>query len=170
MQAAASSRSPSPIAMSEQSPAEAPVGNADAVRRVDILLVEDNLLDTRATFNAAQKLDIAASINVVADGQAALDYLRSNGALGPAPGLILLDLNLPGKDGHDVLAEIRSDPALQTTPVVILTTSSDELDVRRAYTKGANAYITKPTDLDGWLNAVSTINDFWLSLAKLPPR
>lgn len=135
---------------------------------IDVLLVEDNPLDTRATFNAARKLNMAGSISVVADGQAALDYLRSNGELGPMPGLILLDLNLPGKDGHDVLGEIRTDPALRSIPVVILTSSSDDADIQQAYTRGANAYITKPSDLDGWLDAVSAINDFWLSLAKLP--
>lgn len=137
---------------------------------VDILLVEDNPLDTRATFNAAQKLNMAGTITVVPNGQAALDYLRGNGSEGPRPGLILLDLNLPGKDGHDVLAEVRADPILQTIPVVILTTSDDDSDVRRAYDGGANAFVTKPGDLDGWLNVISTINDFWLSVARLPPR
>lgn len=159
-------------ASSDQRSADAAVDREpvnDAVP-VDLLLVEDNPLDTRATFNAARKLNMAGTINVVPNGQAALDYLRSNGEHGPVPGLILLDLNLPGKDGHDVLAEVRADPALQTIPVVILTTSADDSDVQRAYDGGANAFITKPTDLAGWLNVISTINDFWLSVVRLPPR
>lgn len=137
---------------------------------IEILLVEDNPLDAKATFNAAEKLDMTGTITVMSDGQAALDYLRLDRAGRRAPGLILLDLNLPGKDGHDVLSEIREDPNLRLTPVVILTSSSDNSDVVNAYTRGANAYITKPSDLDGWLEVISTINDFWLSVARLPRR
>ncbi len=137
---------------------------------VTILLVEDNPLDARATFNAAKKLDMAGNIDVVTDGDAALAYLRRDRRIGPAPGLVLLDLNLPGRDGHDVLAEIRSDPELQTTPVVVLSTSTDDGDVVLAYRRGANAYIAKPDGLDGWLEVISTINEFWLSAVRLPLR
>ncbi len=143
---------------------------ANGAAPIDILLVEDNPLDTRATFNAAQKLNMAGSITVMQNGQAALDYLHTNGAEGPLPGLILLDLNLPGRDGTEVSSIIKDDAALQTIPVVILTSSDDDSDVQRAYDGGANAFITKPSNLDGWLNVISTINDFWLSVARLPPR
>jgi CheY-like chemotaxis protein len=136
---------------------------------VDILLVEDNPLDARATFSAARKLQMAGEIRVVSDGQEALDQLR---AADPAdrPGLVLLDLNLPGKDGHDVLREIRADGNLRSIPVVVLTSSSEDRDINSAYSLGANAYVTKPADLDGWLTVISTINDFWLSVVQLPSR
>lgn len=134
----------------------------------DILLVEDNPLDARATFNAAQKLDMAEGIHVVSDGQAALDYLQPGKGQEQLPGLVLLDLNLPGKNGFDVLAEIRSTDRLRALPVVVLSTSDENVDIHNAYASGANAYVTKPTDLAGWLQVISTINDFWLSVAKLP--
>lgn len=138
------------------------------IYRLDILLVEDNPLDTKATFNAARKLDMAGNIEVVSDGQAALDYLRIDRDAGSGPALILLDLNLAGMDGNEVLTEIRADPKLQTVPVVVLSTSSDDRDVAGAYQRGANAYITKPVELDGWVRVISTINEFWLSVARLP--
>lgn len=137
---------------------------------VDILLVEDNPLDTKATLNAAKKLDITESIRTVADGQRALDYLRTPSETSQIPTLVLLDLNLPGKDGHDVLREIRSDPALSAIPVVILTSSVAEADIQSAYSSGANAYVQKPSGLDDWVSVLSTINDFWLSVAELPGR
>ncbi|MGH1487870.1 MAG: response regulator [Acidimicrobiales bacterium] len=133
-----------------------------------ILLVEDNSLDARATFNAARKLAMADYIHVVGDGQAALDYLRNGDRQQPMPALVLLDLNLPGKDGHSVLAEMQADPELQTIPVVVLSTSSEEDDVTRAYQHGANAYITKPAELDGWTDVIAGINQFWFSIARLP--
>lgn len=135
-----------------------------------ILLVEDNPLDARATFSAARKLEMTATIEVVADGQAALDLLRADRPPGHHPGLVLLDLNLPGKNGHEVLAEIRSDPLLRATPVVVLTTSTNEDDIVQAYRRGANAYVMKPAGLDGWLRVLATINEFWLSVARLPVR
>lgn len=133
-----------------------------------ILLVEDNSLDARATFNAARKLAMADHIEVVTDGQAALDYLRSDPLKAPRPALVLLDLNLPGKDGHAVLAEMQADSELRSIPVVVLTTSADHTDVARAYRHGANAYITKPTELGGWTEVIAAINDFWFSIARLP--
>lgn len=135
-----------------------------------ILLVEDNPLDARATLNAAQKLEMSRNIEVVADGQAALDLLRTNRPAAEHPRLVLLDLNLPGKDGHEVLAEIRADPELRATPVVVLTTSTNEDDIFRAYSRGANAYVMKPAGLDSWLHVLATINEFWLSVARLPGR
>lgn len=134
---------------------------------VDILLVEDNPLDARATFSAAKKLQMAGEIRVVSDGQEALDQLRAAEPV-DRPGLVLLDLNLPGKDGHDVLREIRADTNLRSIPVVVLTSSSEDRDINSAYSLGANAYVTKPGDLDGWLTVISTINDFWLSIVQLP--
>lgn len=137
-------------------------------RPVNILLVEDNPLDARSTLRAARKLELAESMEVVTHGQAALDHLRAHVSDAERVGLVLLDLNLPGKDGHDILDEIRSDPALQSLPVVVLTTSSDRADVDSAYRRGANAYVTKPTGLDGWLRVMASIRDFWLRLAVLP--
>ena len=135
---------------------------------VTILLVEDNPLDARSTIRAARKLGVDRLVEVVTDGQAALERLRVDRAEREPVGLVLLDLNLPGKDGHDVLAEIRSDDALCAIPVVVLTSSHEEVDVRAAYQRGANAYVTKPTQLGDWLRAVATIREFWLSLAVLP--
>lgn len=151
---------------------------AQPIQPVDVLLVEDNSLDARALKSTAQKLDVAGRIHSVTSGQDALDLLQGRAENvdrpedGPppgfTPGLVLLDLNLPGKNGHDVLAEIRSDPTLRALPVVILTTSDDSRDVATSYTLGANAYVNKPRDLDGWRQVVATINDFWLSAATLP--
>lgn len=137
-------------------------------RPVHILLVEDNPLDARATLRAARKLELAETLEVVTNGQAALDRLRSAVSGPNRVGLVLLDLNLPGKDGHDVLSEIRADPGLRSVPVVVLTSSSERSDVDGAYREGANAYLTKPTGLDGWLQVMASIREFWLRLAVLP--
>ncbi|MDH3681027.1 MAG: response regulator [Acidimicrobiia bacterium] len=137
---------------------------------IRILLVDDNLLDAKATVHAAMKLRIANTIDVVADGGAALDYLRRDPTETPRPDLVLLDLDLPGMDGRDVLATMKSDPELRRIPVVILTTSADEADVLTTYDLGANAFITKPGGLDGWLEVVSKIEGFWFTLVELPPK
>lgn len=134
----------------------------------NILLVEDNPLDARSTIRAVRKLELAESVEVVTDGQAALDHLRQTSAGPDAVGLVLLDLNLPGKDGHDVLAEMRADPDLQVVPVVVLTSSIEPTDIDTAYRRGANAYVSKPTELDGWLRTIDSIREFWLRLAILP--
>lgn len=135
---------------------------------VTILLVEDNALDARSTVRAAQELGVGRLVEVVTDGQAALDRLRTERSDREPIGLVLLDLNLPGKDGHDVLDEIRADESLSATPVVILTSSHEATDVRGAYRRGANAYVTKPTGLADWFRTMATIREFWLSLAVLP--
>ncbi|MEL6983600.1 MAG: response regulator [Actinomycetota bacterium] len=135
---------------------------------VTILLVEDNPLDARATVRAAQKLGVGPQVEVVTDGQAALERLRAERSTQQPIGLVLLDLSLPGKDGHDVLDEIRADDELCTTPVVILTSSHESVDVQGAYQRGANAYVIKPTGLDDWFRTMATIREFWLSLAVLP--
>ena len=137
---------------------------------IRVLLVEDNPLDVKATLHAAAKLKIANQIDVVTDGRAALDFLRRDPSVGPRPDLVLLDLNLPGLDGRDVLAAMKTDPDLRRIPVVILTSSADDADIVGAYELGANAYITKPVGLDGWLEVTAKIEGFWLALVKLPPQ
>lgn len=135
-------------------------------RQARILLVEDNPLDVRATLRAAEKLQLDNTIDVVGDGESALDYLRR----GDPPDLVLLDLNLPGKDGIDVLKEMQADPRLKRVPVVVLTTSDDDADVRKAYDNGANAFVAKPVELEGWLDVAAKIDGFWFSLVRLPPQ
>ncbi|MGI9606291.1 MAG: response regulator [Acidimicrobiales bacterium] len=135
-----------------------------------ILLVEDNPIDARATLKAAERLQIVDTIDVVTSGDEALDYLRGDHESARRPDLVLLDLNLPGTDGRGVLARVKADPELRRVPIVVLTTSSDEADVVGAYDLGANAYVTKPVDLDGWERAIGQIEGFWLSLAQIPRR
>lgn len=137
---------------------------------VTILLVEDNPLDAKATLKAAKRLNITNQIVHVTDGQAALDFLRTRSDSQHSKNLVLLDLNLPGKDGHDVLREMQADRSLRSIPVVVLTSSEDRRDIATAYELGANAYVAKPVGLDGWLNALGRIEGFWLSLAKIPAR
>lgn len=137
---------------------------------VHILLVEDNPIDARATIKAAAKLKIANVIDHVDSGEAALEYLQRDRSVGPRPDLVLLDLNLPGKDGKDVLSEMKAHPELCTIPVVVLTTSDDEADILGAYSLGANAYVTKPVGLAGWIEVTSRIESFWFELVKLPPK
>ena len=134
---------------------------------IRVLLVEDNPIDVRATLRAAKKLKIANSIDVVNDGDAAIAYLEAESR--PKPDLILLDLNLPGRDGHDVLAHMKSIDDLKRIPVVILTTSATDADVLGAYDLGANAYVNKPIDLAGWQAVVEQIEGFWFSVVRLPP-
>ena len=135
---------------------------------IRVLLVEDNPIDAKATIRAAKKLKIANHIELVTDGNAALDHLRRDPVDGPPPDLVLLDLNLPGKDGMDVLAEMKKDERLRWIPVVVLTTSADEADVFGSYDLGANAFITKPVGLDDWMDVVSKIEGFWFEVVRLP--
>jgi two-component system response regulator len=136
-------------------------------RVIRILLVEDNPIDAKATLRAAKKLKISNSIDHVADGDEAISYLTSSD--NARPDLVLLDLNLPGRDGHDVLKMMKEHPDLRRVPVCILTTSSSDADVLSAYDLGANAYVNKPITLDGWQEVVSQIEGFWLALVRLPP-
>jgi len=140
-------------------------------RPIEVLLVEDNPGDVRLTIEALRDARVLNHLNVAQDGVEALAFLRREGiyASRPRSDLILLDLNLPKKDGREVLEEIKCDPALKCIPVVILTTSRAEEDVIRSYTSYANAYITKPVDLDQFLAVVKSIEDFWLTVVKLPP-
>ena len=142
-----------------------------SVKTVEILLVEDNPGDIRLTREALKESKLRNSLNVVKDGIEALEFLRRQGryASAPRPDLILLDLNLPRKDGREVLAEIKDDDDLKRIPVVVLTTSKADQDIMRAYDLHANCYITKPVDLNQFLNVVHTIECFWLSIVTLPP-
>jgi CheY-like chemotaxis protein len=141
-------------------------------RTIEILLVEDNPGDARLTLEAFKEGKVSNNLTVMGDGVEALAYLRRQGryANSPQPDLILLDLNLPKKDGREVLAEIKADEHLMKIPVIVLTTSAAEEDIARAYTRHANCYITKPVDLDQFLRVVQSIESFWLTLVKLPAQ
>jgi chemotaxis family two-component system response regulator Rcp1 len=137
---------------------------------IEILLVEDNPGDVRLTQEVLKEGRIANTLHVVGDGVSALAFLRREGAYVDARpvDLVLLDLNLPKKDGRDVLAEVKADPQLRTLPIIVLTTSSAELDVMSAYELRANCYIVKPVDLAQFEKTVRCIEDFWLTIVKLP--
>ena len=139
---------------------------------IDILLVEDNPGDVRLTVEALKEGKVLNTLSVARDGVEALAFLRKAGKHGeaPRPDLILLDLNLPKKDGREVLAEIKADESLKRIPVVVLTTSQAEQDIIRSYSLYANCYITKPVDLDQFITVLQSIEDFWLTIVKLPPR
>ena len=140
------------------------------VRPIEILLVEDNPGDIRLTKEALKEAKVLNTLTVVQDGVEALTCLRQRGKYADAkrPDLILLDLNLPKKDGREVLAEIKNDEALKFIPVVILTTSQDEQDVLNSYGLHANCYITKPVELEQFISVVKAIEDFWLGIVILP--
>lgn len=139
-------------------------------RTIEILLVEDNEGDARLTLEAFKEGRLLNNLTVVGDGVEALAYLRQEGKYAncPRPDLVLLDLNLPKKDGREVLADVKADERLKTIPVVVLTTSAAQEDVTRAYGSHANCYITKPVDLDQFLRVAQSIENFWLSLVRLP--
>lgn len=138
----------------------------------EILLVEDNPGDARLAQEALKEGRMASRLKVVVDGVEAMTYLRREGSFGdaPRPHLVLLDLNLPRKDGRQVLAEMKADPELRRIPVVVLTTSQAEQDVGRSYDLHANCYITKPVDLDRFISVVRSIEEYWCSVVTLPPR
>jgi CheY-like chemotaxis protein len=140
-------------------------------RPIHILLVEDNAGDVRLTREALKEGKVGNSLTVAPDGVEALAILRQEGRYAgeTRPDLILLDLNLPKKDGREVLAEIKDNPALKRIPVVVLTTSKAEEDIVRTYDLHANCYITKPVDFDKFVSVVKSIDDFWLSVVRLPP-
>jgi chemotaxis family two-component system response regulator Rcp1 len=146
--------------------------SASMVKPIDILLIEDNPGDADLAREALGNSKLHNDLCVVGDGVEAMDYLRRKGkyAQAPRPDLILLDLNLPKKDGREVLAEIKADPDLKRIPVVILTISKDEEDILKSYNLHANCYITKPIDLTQFLKVVKSIEDFWLTIVKLPPN
>lgn len=137
---------------------------------IEILLVEDNSGDARLAREALRDAKVRNNLTWISDGAEALAFLRRQGkySAAPRPDLILLDLNLPRKDGREVLTEIKADDKFKRIPVVVLTTSQAEEDVLRAYHLNANCYITKPVDLDQFMKVVKTIEDFWLTIVKLP--
>jgi CheY-like chemotaxis protein len=139
-------------------------------RPVQILLVEDNAADVRLTIEALREGKVRNDLHVARDGAEAMEFLRRQGpfADAPRPDLVLLDLNLPRKDGREVLREIKDDDSLKRIPVVVLTTSSAEADILRSYSLHANCYITKPVDLEQFVQVVKSIDDFWLTIVKLP--
>ena len=138
---------------------------------VQILLVEDSPGDVRLTQEALRDAKIANELHVAEDGEAAMRFLRREGEHvdAPRPDLILLDLNLPRKDGREVLEELKSDEQLRRIPVIVLTTSVADRDIARSYDLHVNCYITKPIDLGEFIQVVRSIEDFWLQLVRLPP-
>ena len=142
------------------------------VRPFEVLLVEDNPGDVLLTTEALEEAKLHINMSVVADGVEALDFLYCRGpyAEAPRPDLMLLDLNMPRKDGREVLAEIKADPDLRGIPVVVLTTSRAEQDIVRTYNLHANAYVTKPVDLEQFMTIVHAINQFWFTIVTLPPH
>jgi CheY-like chemotaxis protein len=144
---------------------------ADGGRLVRILLVEDSPDDVLLTREALREAKFANHLDVVDDGDAAMRFLRKEEPFQDAarPDLILLDLNLPGKDGREVLEDVKGDPMLRQIPVVILTTSASDRDVLRAYDHHVNAYVRKPIDLDCFVDVVQAIDGYWLGIVTLPP-
>ncbi len=135
-------------------------------RVMQILLIEDSEADIRLTREALKEVKLPTRLHVVRDGEAAMEFLR---AQAPRPDLILLDLNLPKKDGREVLSEIKSEASLKVIPVVILTTSGADADINNSYQLHANCYIQKPLDLDRFLEILQSIQHFWLTIVNLPP-
>ena len=134
---------------------------------ISVLLVEDDPGDVVLIEEAFEHNKVRNSLKIVGDGVEAMEFLRN--PANSRPDLVLLDLNLPRKDGREVLAEVKEDPQLKRIPVVVLTTSKDEEDILRSYNLHANCYITKPVDFDKFVSVVKTIDDFWLTVVKLPP-
>ena len=141
-------------------------------RPVEILLVEDNPGDERLTREALKEGKVYSNLHTVKDGVEAMEFLRREGKFkdAPRPDIILLDLNLPRKDGREVLQEVKTDEDLKRIPVVVLTTSKAEEDVLRTYNLHANCYVTKPVDLEKFMVVVKTIDSFWLTVVTLPPN
>jgi two-component system, chemotaxis family, response regulator Rcp1 len=146
--------------------------NLPPVHPIEILLVEDSPADTELAQEVLRDAKVANVVHAVDNGDDAIAFVRRTGrfARTPRPDLILLDLNLPGRDGREVLEELKEDPELRTIPVIVLTTSAEAGDVERAYKSYVNAYITKPLNLDAFASVARSIEDFWLTLVRLPSR
>jgi two-component system, chemotaxis family, response regulator Rcp1 len=146
--------------------------NHSTVHPIEILLVEDSPADTELAQEVLRDAKVANVVHAVDNGDDAIAFVRRTGRFAhrPRPDLILLDLNLPGRDGREVLEEIKADPELRTIPVIVLTTSAEARDVERAYKSYVNAYITKPLNLDAFASVARSIEDFWLTLVRLPSR
>jgi len=138
---------------------------------IEILLVEDNPGDVRLTVESLKEAKVLNNLSIARDGVEAMAFLRRDGAYAsaPKPNLILLDLNLPKKDGYEALAEIKQDPRLKLIPVVIVTSSDAERDIVGSYELHANAYVVKPSSFEQFINVIRSVESFWLSVAKLPP-
>jgi two-component system, chemotaxis family, response regulator Rcp1 len=145
--------------------------NQTTGRPIEILLVEDSPSDTELTVEALRDFKVRNHVNIVEDGVQAMQFLRRQGSFAgaPRPDLIMLDLNLPRKDGREVLADIKGDDNLKTIPIVVLTTSRADQDILRAYQLNANCYINKPVDFTQFLEVVRSIESFWLFVVTLPP-
>ena len=146
------------------------MGERISIEAINILLVEDNPADVRLTEEAFKEAKVTNKLHVVYDGVEAIKFLKLEPPYEdrPRPDLILLDLNLPKKDGREVLQEIKSDPDLAAIPVVVLTTSEAEQDILKSYQLHANCYVSKPVDFDHFSEIVSSIESFWLTIVKLP--
>jgi CheY-like chemotaxis protein len=146
--------------------------NDTSAEPVEILLAEDNPGDAKLTRKALEQGNIINNLHHVTDGKEALAFLRQEGEYDdePRPDLVLLDLNMPRMDGRDLLERIKDDPDLRRIPVVVMTSSEAEEDIVQSYDLHANAYLTKPIDFDGFLDIVGTIEDFWLTVVKMPPE
>jgi two-component system, chemotaxis family, response regulator Rcp1 len=144
--------------------------SAGLVRPIEILLVEDNPADVRLVIEGLKSTQMTHHLHTAADGEEAIEFVRQRGQykLLPRPDLILLDLNLPRKSGHEVLADIKADPRTRRIPVIVLTSSKDRNDVEKVYDLNANSYIQKPTDLDSMFQMLGAIELFWLKWAVLP--
>ena len=140
------------------------------VQSVEILLVEDNPVDVMITKKAFSAGRVSNNLHVAEDGEEAMDFLFKRGkySSAPSPGIILLDLNLPKKDGREILAEIKADPSLRLIPVIILTTSQDQEDIWRSYELQANCFISKPVDMEQFTKSLECLGEFWFSVVRLP--
>lgn len=144
----------------------------ESVAPIDILIVEDNRADIRLVQEILKRGKMIVNLHTALDGMEAMEYLRKEGKYKDEnrPDLILLDLNMPRKDGREVLEEIKSDKELKTIPVIVMTISKAEEDILRSYNLHANAYIVKPIELNQFMNVVRSIEDFWLTIVRLPPK
>jgi two-component system, chemotaxis family, response regulator Rcp1 len=149
-----------------------PESPTDVGEPIEILMVDDSMGDVRLAQVALEEARVRNRLSVVNDGEQAMAFLRREDgyADAPRPDLVLLDLNMPRMDGREVLAQIKGDPDLRSIPVVVLTTSEAEADIVKAYDLHANAYITKPVDLEAFLDAVRVVEEFWLTVVRLPQR
>ncbi|MEO8425835.1 MAG: response regulator [Verrucomicrobiota bacterium] len=147
------------------------MNNQTKTKPIEILLAEDSPTDVMLTREALEHAKLLNNLHVVDNGMEAMEFLRRQGrhAAAPRPDLILLDLNMPRKNGHEVLAEIKADASLKAIPVVILTTSRTEADLMKAYGNHANCYIVKPVDFDAFAEVVRSIESFWFAVVTLPP-
>jgi len=146
--------------------------NISEGKPIEILLVEDSPSDAALTVEALKAGKVVNKLNLVEDGVEAMAYLKCEGKYAKAtrPDLIMLDLNLPRKDGREVLAELKNDPVLKTIPIIVLTTSRSDKDILQSYQLNANCYITKPVDFQQFIDVVKTIEKFWLTVVTLPPK